>query len=86
MFDLNAVGLKASVIKLAGADAPAKADKGPLNTGAVAWLQLGDSNKGLSQGLNQVYRVITAGGGAQSCAVAGVGVHSVPYTTYYWFY
>ncbi|KAK4188070.1 hypothetical protein QBC35DRAFT_515061 [Podospora australis] len=86
MFDLNAVGLQASVTKLLGVDAPAKADKGPLNTGAVAWLQLGDSGKGLSKGLSQVYRVITAGGAAQSCAVAGAGVHSVPYTTYYWFY
>ncbi|KAK4646747.1 hypothetical protein QC761_213350 [Podospora bellae-mahoneyi] len=86
MFDLNRVGLKASVTKLDNVDAPANADKGPLKTGAVAWLQLGDSGKGLSSGITQVYRVITAGGVGQKCDVAGVGVHSVPYTTFYWFF
>ncbi|KAK0708819.1 hypothetical protein B0T21DRAFT_416212 [Apiosordaria backusii] len=86
MFDLNRVGLKASVIKLDGVDAPANADKGPLKTGAVAWLQLGESGKGLSNGLTHVYRVITAGGVGQKCDVAGAGVHSVPYTTFYWFF
>lgn len=85
MFDLNRVELKASVIKLDDAPAPANADKGPLKTGAVAWLQLGDSRKGLSQGLSQVCKVITAGGAGQSYSIAGPGKHSIPYTTFYWF-
>lgn len=86
MFDLSAVGLKASVVKKDAVDAPKDAYKGPLGTGAVAWLQLVESGKGLSQGLSEVYRVITAGGAAKACSVAGKGLQSVPYTTYYFFY
>ncbi|KAK4162692.1 hypothetical protein QBC43DRAFT_214826 [Cladorrhinum sp. PSN259] len=86
MFDLNAVGLKASVVKKDAVDAPKDAYKGPLGTGAVAWLELVESGKGLSQGLSTVYRVTTAGGAATACSVAGKGVQSVPYTTYYYFY
>ncbi|KAK3996653.1 hypothetical protein QBC44DRAFT_136090 [Cladorrhinum sp. PSN332] len=86
MFDLNSIGLKASVVKKEGVDAPKDAYKGTLGTGAVAWLHLIDSGKGLSQGLSVVYRVITAGGVARACSIAGKGVQSVPYTTYYYFY
>ncbi|KAK4224703.1 hypothetical protein QBC38DRAFT_288000 [Podospora fimiseda] len=86
MFDLNTIGLKASVVKKEAVDAPKNAYKGTLGTGAVAWLHLIDSGKGLSQGLSTVYRVITAGGVARACSVAGKGVQSVPYTTYYYFY
>jgi hypothetical protein len=85
-FDLSEAGLKANVVKLAGAPVPVGADAGTLGTGAVAWLQLGDSGKGLSVGLNQVYRVITAGGVAEACSVTGESVTSVPYTAFYWFY
>ncbi|KAF3023549.1 hypothetical protein E8E14_010002 [Neopestalotiopsis sp. 37M] len=69
--------------KLSGVKAPADADPGILNTGAVDWLQLGD--KGASVGLTEVYRVVTAGGGALACAEAGQ-VFSVPYAAQYWFY
>ncbi|KAL2021828.1 hypothetical protein VTK56DRAFT_6602 [Thermocarpiscus australiensis] len=87
LFDLTAAaGLKASVNKLDGVDAPGAADKGVLGTGAVQWLRLGDSGKGLSVGLSEVYRVVTAGGNPQACAVAGAGGQSVPYAAYYWFY
>lgn len=86
MFDLIAARLKASVVKLNGIDAPSNADKGLIGSGAVQWLQLGESGNGQSEGLSMVYRVSTAGGGAQACSVAGVGVQSVPYVAIYWFY
>ncbi|ETS81182.1 hypothetical protein PFICI_06184 [Pestalotiopsis fici W106-1] len=69
--------------KLSGVKAPASADPGLLNTGAVDWLQLGD--KGASIGLTEVYRVVTAGGGPLTCDEAGQ-VFSVPYASQYWFY
>ncbi|KAH7358179.1 hypothetical protein B0T11DRAFT_100650 [Plectosphaerella cucumerina] len=62
--------------------APQGADPGPVGTGAVAWLQLGDA--GNSRGLSTVYRVVTAGGTAQPCV--DDAPQSVPYTTYYWLY
>jgi hypothetical protein len=52
----------------------------------VQWLQLDDNGTGGSKGVTSVYRVITAGGAAKACSVAGVGTQSVPYTTYYWFF
>jgi len=86
-FDLISPGnLKAHVVKKASVAVPASADKGLLKTGAVQWLQLGDSGLGISHGLNQVYRVVTAGGIGESCAVAGKSFGSVPYTAQYWFY
>ncbi|KAL2257423.1 hypothetical protein VTK26DRAFT_194 [Humicola hyalothermophila] len=86
MFDLSAANLKASVVKTGEVSAPRNANQGILGTGAVAWLQLEDSDLGLSNGVSLVYRVITAGGKAQACSVVGPGVQSVPYATYYWFY
>ncbi|KAK3953745.1 hypothetical protein QBC32DRAFT_110466 [Pseudoneurospora amorphoporcata] len=86
-FDLDAIGMKASVLKTGSVSAPKDADRGVLDTGAVAWLRLTDSGKGMSKGVNLVYRVITAGGNAEGCGAAGVGTtQSVPYTTFYWFY
>ncbi|GKT59967.1 malate dehydrogenase [Colletotrichum tofieldiae] len=69
--------------KLNGTKAPSSADVGPEKTGAVDWLLLGD--KGASKGVTTVYRVVTAGGVAHQCTVAGA-TDSVPYATYYWFY
>ncbi|GJC79837.1 hypothetical protein ColLi_02675 [Colletotrichum liriopes] len=69
--------------KLNGTKAPSSADVGPEKTGAVDWLLLGD--KGASKGVTAVYRVVTAGGVAHQCTVAGA-TDSVPYATYYWFY
>lgn len=69
--------------KLNGVHAPADADAGLFNTGAVDWLQLGD--KGASVGLTEVYRVVTAGGSSLACTEAGQAI-SVPYAAQYWFY
>jgi hypothetical protein len=86
-FDLQAKsGLKAVVGKKDNVKAPASADKGILQTGAVDWLRLPDNGKGLSSGVSVVYRVVTAGGSAQLCSTSGVGSGSVPYTAQYWFY
>jgi hypothetical protein len=86
VFDLSAAGLTAAVKKIDGKTAPKNADKGIIGTGAVAWLQLDDNGEGHSQGVSSVFRVITAGGAAEPCSVAGAGVQSVPYATYYWFF
>ncbi|KAH8879059.1 hypothetical protein GQ53DRAFT_672855 [Thozetella sp. PMI_491] len=83
-FDLSAADLLASVARLNGANAPTDANPGIIGTGAVPWLQLKD-NTGVSRGLQYVYRVVTAGGVAQACSVAGEGSGSVPYTAFYWF-
>ncbi|KAK0720935.1 hypothetical protein B0H67DRAFT_483667 [Lasiosphaeris hirsuta] len=86
-FDLSEAGLKASVVKQTSAPVPVGADPGPLGTGAVAWLLLKDSEKGLSNGVSVVYRVITAGGNPESCSTTGLGsTTSVPYTAFYWFF
>lgn len=86
-FDLGGPGgLEAHVVKKDGVAPPAGADKGPLKTGAVQWLLLGDSGLGLSKGLSQVFRVVTAGGVPESCATTGAGLGSVPYAAQYWFY
>ncbi|KUI58527.1 hypothetical protein VP1G_05845 [Cytospora mali] len=89
-FDLAAVGLRLSGTKTGDVKAPADADKGILDTGAVDWLELGDNGRGLSVGLSVGYRVETAGGTAQACSVSGTNptgqVLSVPYTAQYWFY
>ncbi|KAK4121259.1 hypothetical protein N657DRAFT_577842 [Parathielavia appendiculata] len=86
VFDLGTAGLKAVVKKVDGIAAPRSADAGITGSGAVQWLQLDDNLSGQSRGIKMVYRVITAGGAAQACSVAGVGVQSVPYATFYWFY
>lgn len=75
--------------KVGAVAAPADADKGLLNTKAVDWLQLSDNERGLSTGVVGLYRVVTAGGGAQACNVSGPSgnqTFSVPYTAEYWFY
>lgn len=70
--------------------APTDSDAGLLDTKAVDWLQLADNGRGLSKGITNVYRVVTAGGGAQACSVSGATetgeVFSVPYAAQYWFY
>ena len=85
-FDLSEAKLRAGVGKTGEANVPANADKGPLKTGAVKWLQLSDTGLGLSKGVTVVYRVITAGGVAESCTTTNGGTGSVPYTAFYWFY
>lgn len=76
--------------KIGDVKAPTTADTGILATGAVDWLELGDNGRGLSVGVSNVYRVVTAGGVAEACSVSGVNpsgqVFSVPYVAQYWFY
>lgn len=91
-FDLSASTDKLffSGAKTGDVKAPTDADKGVLATGAVDWLELGDNGRGLSVGVSNVYRVVTAGGVAEACSVSGVNptgqVFSVPYVAQYWFY
>lgn len=91
-FDLSAStqGLYFSGAKIGDVKAPTDADKGVLTTGAVDWLELGDNGRGLSVGVSNVYRVVTAGGVAEACSVSGANptgqVFSVPYVAQYWFY
>jgi hypothetical protein len=85
-FNLSAAGLVANVNKTGTTNAPADANKGILDTGAVAWLQLQDSGRGISQGISEVYRVVTAGGNAEPCSTSGAGSGSVPYTAFYWYF
>lgn len=91
-FDLSgsSSGLFFSGAKIGTVKAPTSADKGILATGAVDWLQLGDNGRGLSNGVSNVYRVVTAGGVAEACSVSGPNptgeVFSVPYVAQYWFY
>ncbi|KAK8102175.1 hypothetical protein PG984_015321 [Apiospora sp. TS-2023a] len=84
-FDLFGTGEKLVAKKLNDTAAPAGADKGILDTGAVAWLRLGDNGSGASKGLSQVYRVYTSGGASIACSEANTTI-SVPYTAQYWFY
>ncbi|KAK8876797.1 malate dehydrogenase [Apiospora arundinis] len=84
-FDLFATGEKLVAKKLNDTAAPSGADKGIMDTGAVAWLRLGDNGAGGSKGLSQVYRVYTSGGASIACSEANTTI-SVPYTAQYWFY
>lgn len=91
-FDLSAStgGLFFSGAKIGDVKAPTAADKGLFETNAVDWLELGDNSRGLSNGVVNVYRVVTAGGAAEACSVSGANKAgeylSVPYTAQYWFY
>ncbi|KAI1767108.1 hypothetical protein GGR53DRAFT_143265 [Hypoxylon sp. FL1150] len=85
-FDLSGAndGEFFSGVKNASVSAPSDADPGvDPDTGAVAWLRLTD--KGTSTGVSLVYRVVTAGGDAETCAGAGVS-QSIPYAAQYWIY
>ncbi|KAK8071419.1 hypothetical protein PG997_011622 [Apiospora hydei] len=84
-FDLFSGTQKLVAKKLNDTAAPAGADKGLLDTGAVAWLRLGDNGSGASRGLASVYRVYTSGGASIACSEANTTI-SVPYTAQYWFY
>ena len=70
--------------KDANVKAPADADRGLTDSGAVDWLRLSD--KGTSDGdVSLVFRVLTAGGNPAACESEGQS-ESVPYTAMYWFY
>lgn len=93
-FDLsggaNPSGLFFSGAKIGDVKPPTSADKGLMTTGAVDWLELGDNSRGLTKGLSNVYRVVTAGGVAEACSISGPNpagqVFSMPYVAQYWFY
>ena len=69
--------------KVPGADLVAPAPGGDAKPG-VDWLKLAD--KGGSTGVNQVYRVNTAGGKPpKTCDGQGSDITS-PYAALYWFY
>lgn len=73
--------------KGAGVPAPETASKGVKDYayGAVDWLYLLDNGAGVSQDLQSVYRVETAGGKPpQTCS--GEEQIQIPYAAEYWFY
>ncbi|KAH9907042.1 hypothetical protein F4778DRAFT_778468 [Xylariomycetidae sp. FL2044] len=85
-FDLSASSSGTEVFrgkKDLGIAAPATADKGLGDEGAVDWLELSD--KGTSENLSLVYRVLTSGGNPAACGAAGQ-TESVAYTAMYWLY
>lgn len=82
-FDMGAAGLFIGG-KLAGVPAPADANPGASNEGAVDWLKLGD--KGTSVGLKEAYRVETAGGKPPASCEGQEPVITVEYATQYIFF
>jgi hypothetical protein len=83
VFNLSAVDNIMFGVKIDDIPAPSSASKGPADTGAVDWLDLGVNTSPLNRGLNQVYRVETAGGSAPATCLS-TGVISVQYAAEYW--
>jgi hypothetical protein len=81
IFQTGETILAASLAKIA---APKDASVGPDGTGAVAWLAL--SAKAGSVGLEEVYRVVTAGGNPPETCEGIDSVISIPYSAAYHFY
>ncbi|KXJ92831.1 malate dehydrogenase [Microdochium bolleyi] len=81
----------ATFAKKSGTDAPADAPKGLKGEKAVAWLKLvaGGSEAVRIQatgGLEEVYRVETAGGSPPATCQGMPATFEVQYATQYWFY
>jgi hypothetical protein len=86
VFSLSAVHKIMFAERIDSIPAPSSASKGPAGTGAIAWLDLSVAPNPLNRGgLNQVYRVETAGGSAPATC-ASTRVISVQYAAEYWFY
>lgn len=83
-FDLYTVGDIFWGAKTSDVQAPSGSDAGPEDTGAVDWLQLQD--KGGSVGVQEVYRVETAGGAAMATCEGQPSLVSVQYAADYYFY
>jgi hypothetical protein len=67
--------------------APANAPKGQQSEAAVPWLKLTAKPNMATGGLQEVYRVGTAGGSAPAtCAGMPAGTFEVQYAAEYWFY
>jgi hypothetical protein len=84
-FNLSSVSNILYAAKTADIAAPLNASPGPANTGAVDWLQLSAKAGYASVGLEQVYRVETAGGNP-TATCDSVGTLSIEYAALYWFY
>lgn len=84
VFDLFTTGSRIFSKAVQKIKAPAEADRGLEQTGAVDWLALG-AKEG-SVGLSQVFRVDTAGGNPPVDCGGIDGVVSVPYAAAYHFY
>jgi hypothetical protein len=82
-FNLSRVNNTLYAKKIASINAPANADIGPDGTGAVPWLAL--DNKGGSVGVQEVYRVETAGGKSPALCKSQ-GILTIQYSAQYWFY
>ncbi|KAI8630025.1 hypothetical protein F5Y19DRAFT_430823 [Xylariaceae sp. FL1651] len=82
-FELNDDAELFKGLKVLNIPAPADADRGLSNEGAVDWLYLTDA--GTSVGIKKVYRVLTSGGNTAVCGAAGEA-QSVPYAAMYWIY
>lgn len=87
-FDLVTVREILSAKKIGDIPAPKGAASGANGEGAVDWLALSDSGKGMSVGLGEVYRVETAGGNPPGTCqgIKSDTVFSVQYSAEYWFY
>jgi hypothetical protein len=85
IFNLSAVHHILFADKIDSIPAPSSASKGATGTGAVAWLDLGVNPSPMNRGLNQAYRVETAGGSAPATCPS-TGLISVQYAAEYWFY
>ncbi|KAJ5054585.1 uncharacterized protein L3040_000855 [Drepanopeziza brunnea f. sp. 'multigermtubi'] len=89
-FDLNSAGLGlgfAPCQKEAGVPAPADTTLGQGNVGfgTVPWLKL-TTRDGATGGLEEVYRVNTAGGNPPPTCAGMPATFEVQYATEYWFY
>lgn len=71
--------------KDAGSPAPKYAPKGQQGEPAVAWLKL-KTRDGATGGLQEVYRIHTAGGSAPATCQGLPASFEVQYATQYWFY
>ncbi|KAI1750109.1 hypothetical protein F4782DRAFT_262415 [Xylaria castorea] len=71
--------------KLNSSNAPADAPKGRNGEAAVGWLRLG-ANKDATGNLQQVYRVMTAGGSSPTTCQGMPASFEVQYAAEYWFF
>ncbi|KAI1746331.1 hypothetical protein F4680DRAFT_401097 [Xylaria scruposa] len=71
--------------KLNSSNAPSDAAKGRNGEAAVAWLRLG-ANKDATGNLQQVYRVMTAGGSSPATCQGQPASFQVQYAAEYWFF
>ncbi|KAI1111755.1 hypothetical protein F5Y14DRAFT_464336 [Nemania sp. NC0429] len=71
--------------KLNASNAPSDAPKGRKGEAAVPWLRLA-ANPGATGGIQEVYRVETAGGSAPATCAGQPAAFEVQYAAEYWFF